>query len=373
MQGAVRRLATHRANVWGALWALALLLTQAVGLPAMAQSAIVRVSPAQAETTVGQTVEVTIEISNVTDLVGLDLELTFDPLFLEMADADANTDGVQVLAGDLPYPDFVVRNEVDNSTGLVRYAITQLNPRTPGSGTGTAITLEFLALAEGSSAIAFQTLRLVDSQGVDIAAAATAGTVQITSLLPPGATPSRTPSATRTPTSLAPTGTTSAGDYPAPATSTTPAATATRTRTTLPTTPSATSTAGAYPGETPAHTATLDSASPEATTQPTRKPTRTGEPQTTTTGSPTAEPNRTHTLTPTPETGVTLPTPALSITPSPAPVMTVPLAPTSAAAQAETYPLIPQEIFVCLALLLILFTVLLFLYLTRQRNKPHLS
>ena len=68
-------------------------------------------------------------------LIRLDLALTFDPNVVEVVDADPNQAGVQAALGTFLDSGFVVLNAADNVTGTLRFAMTQLNPSQPKSGT----------------------------------------------------------------------------------------------------------------------------------------------------------------------------------------------------------------------------------------------
>jgi hypothetical protein len=253
--------------------------------------------------------------------------------------------------------------------GFVWYAVTQV-ARAPSSGSGTIVLLQFQALAEGTSTLALTSVELVDGQGIEIPATPVAGLVQIApSLLPPAPTRSSTP--------LQPTHTPGAGDYPEPPADETP--TATPAGATFTPRPGQTATPGAYPEASPDGTLTPGTATPEqtsaATPKATRKPTRTGKPTATTDPNATPRPRRTRTTTP---SGDATPTPEepspAAATPSPSatddhvPLALLSAVPSPTAATPEVYPLIPQEVFICLAVLLIVFTLLLYLYLTRQRR-----
>ena len=100
--------------------------------------AIVRCEPQVIVGEVGETVTVDLYVENVIDLYGADVRPVFDTAIAQAEDADANPgNGVQLHPlSDLLSPDFVVKNEIDNSLGTVWYAVTQLNPSPEVSGSG---------------------------------------------------------------------------------------------------------------------------------------------------------------------------------------------------------------------------------------------
>lgn len=142
---------------------LALLL--ALPVAAQGQEAIVRIAPAVAEVTVGQTVTLEFELSDARNAYGIDVRATFDSKVIEVVDADPDTDGVQLNPGDFLRPDFVARNTADNAAGTLRYALTQVNPTEPASGTGVIFTVQFRGKAAGESALKLEPVELADRQG----------------------------------------------------------------------------------------------------------------------------------------------------------------------------------------------------------------
>ena len=86
---------------------------------------------------------VEIWVDGVAELYALDLELTFDAASFQAADADPAMDGIQLTPGEVPAPDFVVVNSVDNETGVVHYVVTQLGTSGAFSGSGLVATLHW--------------------------------------------------------------------------------------------------------------------------------------------------------------------------------------------------------------------------------------
>lgn len=127
------------------------------------------ISPAAAQVGVAQTVDLGIEVVEVEGLYGFDVRLSFDPLIAEVVDADPNTAGVQVALGTFLDPGFVVRNAVDNSAGTVEFAMTQLNPSEPKSGTGMLLVLKLAGKQAGTStAINLDTALLANRDAIEI-------------------------------------------------------------------------------------------------------------------------------------------------------------------------------------------------------------
>ncbi len=157
------------------------LLAGSLAPAALAQSgAIVRIAPPQAQVQVGQTADVVVEIEAVEGLYGMDIALEFDPAAVEVLDADPLLDGIQVGMGTFLDPGFVLRNEADNTLGRVRFAMTQLNPSTPKSGSGVLIVLRLQGKQLGAiSPLTLVRVLLGGPGGASIEATTESGQVQV--------------------------------------------------------------------------------------------------------------------------------------------------------------------------------------------------
>lgn len=193
--------------------------------PAAVQaSAIVRLEPASTTLNVGGSAAFQIIIDNVTDLVGADVTLQFNPAILQVQDANANPDdGIQIEPGSFPSPEFIVRNVVTNTVGSINYTISDLAPFQPVSGSGVLAIINFQGAGQGSTDINISEAILVNSQiqsipvntqpavvsvGLGTALPPTATSplpATATSTLVPGTTPTFTPIVVATFTPLPPT------------------------------------------------------------------------------------------------------------------------------------------------------------------------
>ena len=99
----------------------------------------------------GTAFELPISIRNVEALYGIDIEVEFDPAVLQAEDAAPNTPGVQVGLGTFLDAGLTLYNEVDNEEGVIRFAMTQVNPSEPKSGEGILIVVYMVAQDEGES------------------------------------------------------------------------------------------------------------------------------------------------------------------------------------------------------------------------------
>ncbi|WP_164985298.1 glycerophosphodiester phosphodiesterase family protein [Ammoniphilus sp. CFH 90114] len=117
------------------------LYTQPVTIEIKDQAALEMNGPKRVKQ--GREMTLNLEIGNdIQDLYGASLKLTFDPTQLQVKDADPTTDGVQIQPETwLSGAQFV--NEVDNTAGIITFAVTQLG-ETPGvSGNGRLAQVQF--------------------------------------------------------------------------------------------------------------------------------------------------------------------------------------------------------------------------------------
>jgi hypothetical protein len=160
----------------------ALLVFLSLGLvlySAAAQTPVLlRVIPAEAQVVAGQTVDVAVEVVDVEDLYAFDVALTFDPSVVEVVDADPNVPGIQIALGTFLDPGFSIINEADNVAGTAHLAMTQLNPSTPKSGTGSLLVVKLRGKQAGtSSAISIVNGQLARPDGTLIPTAPPVGGV----------------------------------------------------------------------------------------------------------------------------------------------------------------------------------------------------
>ena len=140
--------------------------------------ALVRCEPSIAMGPVTNTLTVDIFVENVAGLYGADIQLMFDTTAAQVVDADPNMPGVQIqpLAGFLS-PDLVVRRQADNNSGLIWYAVTQLNPSPPVSGSGALARVTFQPQSTAAFTMPVTNHQLAAVGGVPLASLAEACTV----------------------------------------------------------------------------------------------------------------------------------------------------------------------------------------------------
>ena len=155
---------------------------------AQANQTVVSVQPSTQTIGTGDTAIVEIQVSNVSDLFGADLSIRFDPAVLQVVDANPLVPGVQVEPGaflDISGgKGFVVKNEADNTTGVISYAATLLSPASPVSGTGPIARIAFQGVAPGTGSIKLESVQLSDSSANPIQADTKDGAVTVVTVSP---------------------------------------------------------------------------------------------------------------------------------------------------------------------------------------------
>jgi len=183
---------------------LGLVLLTVLPAAAAGQNAVVRSDPAQLEVNAGQIATLSVVLADAQNVYGIDVSATFDPQLVEVVDADPAKDGIQATPGAFPKPDFVARNVADNQAGTLRYAITQINPTEPASGTGVLFTVQLQAKAAGGEApFTIGPLEMADRTGQLLDVQAESSVIRVVPA--EQATPTQAPAAAVTESTPAPT------------------------------------------------------------------------------------------------------------------------------------------------------------------------
>ncbi|MBC7235368.1 MAG: hypothetical protein H5T69_05960 [Chloroflexi bacterium] len=366
--------------------------------------------PEYAQIAVGDEIDVDVMIDDAEDLFGIEFDLLFDPVILQVVDIDPDRAGIQMAPGDFPYPDFVAENRVDNLYGRISYACTQMAPREPVSGSGRALTVRFRATNVGSTFLDFEDL-IAAGQDHGLDADFAPGEIVVVAQEGPSPTPTSAQTIPPQPTTAVATRTFTPSPSPtntAPAPSATSLAqvpTPTASRTSPPTATSATDTYPAPEATTPAipptftPPATAGPSMPTFTPGPKRTPSEalpgaptraseTSAPQSAALPTSTASPGATSTDSTSPTAESPAPVENRPTTEGPASAETQPpqhVSPTAAEmaalvstpggqprerqAERSDRPLLPQEIFICLSVGLVLLAALLIFYLTQRHRR----
>jgi hypothetical protein len=151
--------------------------------PEPAQAAL-QLIPHSVQLDVNSTTIVDLAITQVSGLYGVEAHLRFDPDAIEVVDADPTRGGIQLESGTFPAPDFVALNQVDNRTGTIDYAVTQLSPREPRAGSGVAAQITVRAKQPSTTQIEIVKFILTDTSAGVIDATSTNSQIQIRQNVP---------------------------------------------------------------------------------------------------------------------------------------------------------------------------------------------
>jgi hypothetical protein len=115
---------------------------------------------------------VTVKLSDVADLYAIDLVLSYPPGKVQVVDADPLRAGIQSTPGDCPAAvmpqGLIILNQADNGSGHLSYAVTQLSPTPPFSGSCDVLHIHFLALDGPTAGLVFDSVTLADMEGAEI-------------------------------------------------------------------------------------------------------------------------------------------------------------------------------------------------------------
>ena len=100
---------------------------------------VLRVAPAEQTVGANENFSTEIEIQNISNLGGFELELSFDAAYLQV-----NSVTLESFLGSTGRTVFPLTNTIDNTNGLIEYAVTTLGPTPPGpDGNGVLLTIEW--------------------------------------------------------------------------------------------------------------------------------------------------------------------------------------------------------------------------------------
>ena len=137
-------------------------------------AATLSIQPSSSTISVGQTANVSVNISNVSDLFAFQFDIGFNPAVLSAASV---SEGPFLPSGGTTT---FVPGTIDNVGGLISFTADALNGAIPGvSGSGMLATLHFNAFAVGTSPITLENVTLLDSNFGSIDFTSTAGRINV--------------------------------------------------------------------------------------------------------------------------------------------------------------------------------------------------
>ncbi len=132
----------------------------------------------------GVAVEIPIDIEDVVDLYGIEIELEFDPTYWEFEDADPRRTGIQPAIGTFLDPGMTLFSIIDMQEGRIHLVMSQVNPSQPKSGDGTIMVLYATAKKTGVTSFEVKKVELATRDGLDIAVEGVDGQITIESQAP---------------------------------------------------------------------------------------------------------------------------------------------------------------------------------------------
>ena len=126
------------------------------GVVAAQAAPVLRVTPALSNETVGSVFTLDIQIFDVTDLFGWQLDLGFSPFVL--VSASAATEGNFLGAGQT-----FGGGTVDNTAGTITNMFSALSGATGVTGDGILASISFTALSAGTAIFSLANIQLIDS------------------------------------------------------------------------------------------------------------------------------------------------------------------------------------------------------------------
>ena len=108
---------------------------------------------------------VNVELADVADLYGAEIQLRYDPAQLRVRDDNPRLAGVQIAPGPLLAFDdrFVATNRADPAAGSIDFVFTLLRPAPPITGQGVLATVVFEILGDGPFTVEISQVQLVSS------------------------------------------------------------------------------------------------------------------------------------------------------------------------------------------------------------------
>jgi general secretion pathway protein D len=139
-----------------------------------ASAATISIEPTSSTMSAGGTVNVSVQVTDVTDLYAYQFDLFFNPAVLSTTTV---SEGGFLSSGGST---FFVPGTIDNVAGTVTLTAGALEGPVPGvSGSGVLATVLFTGVGLGASPVTLSNVVLLDSTGTDIATSIQSGSVTV--------------------------------------------------------------------------------------------------------------------------------------------------------------------------------------------------
>ena len=150
-----------------------------VNILSVSAAPILSIEPPSQGVRPGQSFSLDVHITGVTDLYAFQFDLAFNPAVLS---AVSITEGAFLPGGGAT---FFIPGAIDNAGGTITFTADSLLGPPPGaSGSGIFATIDFQALALGTSPVTLANVILLDSSLAEITPSTVDGSVTVTTAMP---------------------------------------------------------------------------------------------------------------------------------------------------------------------------------------------
>ncbi len=150
---------------------LAAVIVASLSARGWASGATVSVDPPEAVILGSGSVGVTdLRVAEVENLYGHQLELHYDP-------AIVSAESIEL--GPFISPDWVLDQDIDNTTGVIAIAVSQRNPTPPRDGEGRLAQVRWRGESPGTSALTLMDVKLAEPGGVRIPVEVESGAIEV--------------------------------------------------------------------------------------------------------------------------------------------------------------------------------------------------
>jgi len=138
-----------------------------------------RITPNLAQGGLDETIVTTVEVTNISDLAALDIEITYDPTIITVIDMDEDQEGTQITLGSTLQSKrfFMAVNQVEE--GYIKLAGALIAPETTVSGDGVLLEISWQPQQTGQTSLDFNKAILVNTANETLSVETISGQINI--------------------------------------------------------------------------------------------------------------------------------------------------------------------------------------------------
>ena len=140
---------------------------------------LIYLDPGASSLGIGDETDIEVKVSDVTNLYGVEFHIGYNPTVIQILDEAPAIPGTQIAFGAFLSPDSVLQNSVDETLGVIHFAISQAPPTPAKSGGGVVARFRVRALAQGATPLAIHNTALTDADTQGIPHGAIGGFVAV--------------------------------------------------------------------------------------------------------------------------------------------------------------------------------------------------